>query len=1245
MKVLGSLPSVRSASISFSAACLVVCLLLLSISLTPGLRAQGLSGISGTVTDPSGAVVPEAKVTATNTATGVASHATTTSVGSYIITDLTPGTYTVRVEQPGFAAAVKNGVTVDVSRTSTVDVALTAGTATETVEVTAEQITLETTQPQLGTVIENKIVQEVPVLIGGGPGNIGARDRQIDDYLFIAPGVQGGEFSHRINGGVDFENEVMFNGVVANQSETQGLQSNINPPFEMVSEIQVLTSNFSAQYGLAQGVASYQFASGTNTLHGDVFEILRNTFLNAAGANPPGTTSTAKGPTPTINQHNYGFSVGGPVWIPKLYNGKSKTFFHFSADWFRQNQTDSAVMTVPTQAEVGGDFSALSSPIFVPPTFVAPAGCTAPPPGTQWPGNKIPTACFSALSKSLLQFVPAPALPGLSNNANSLVGVLATRQTNWGFSIDHNLTDKQRIHGSYWRDKYANPGCCDNNAHFNSILSGKKDQPRLGTGLFLTYSNVFRSNLVMTAGFGWMGELNNEFNSHQNVSFGGVGGGTVLPTITFNGPSGNCPNNGQGDPQTPTCWGVNSAGETFSINRKLGLSFDNNWLWTRGRHTFNIGWEIRRSYQDDHECQQCGGGFTFSSRTTANPAAIGTTGSAFASFLLGDADSATRKFALETKLRNFYFAPYIQDDIKLTPKMTVNVGLRWDIMRPFTTDSVKGQPADQIVFFNPAVPNPGAVSPATGQPLLGAASVLGTCSTCVGFSRADTKWTHVSPRLGIAYALNKKTELLAGFALNFLDGGAYEYGDNKLAVGYGNLLAGLTNVNSLGSNVPGYGLWDSTTLGVPQAAPFGPTIFNATGVLHQFGRDPGKYPYSQAWNAGIQRELPYDLYVTVAYVGNRVLHLPSMLNPINQTNPTFLSQFCPTANPTDPTCLMSPSNSAGNNVWTSGPAQLALQSAGFKQASITCPASSNNPGATGTFFTPYTNFLCDYGSGANLSQALLPNPMYNPSESAGGLMNQFDTNGTAFYNALQVQAQKRYKSGLSFLVAYTLSKTMSNTDTGFATFNFGSENRFNQKSEWSIASNDQTHLLNITGVYELPIGPGKPLLNKGGYLAKNILGGWQVSGVFQYASGSPQTVYSNNNDPFLNGFNRANFDPSVPFNLNYNNYYKGLPVFNQSAFSDPGFKAGNEPRVVAVFRNPFNANENVGLAKQFFFGEHVRAELRVEFFNILNRMQICGVGQGLDNNVNDGSTRFGIISSRCQANTPRQGQAFFKVSF
>jgi hypothetical protein len=1209
--------------------------------------AQGLSGISGTVTDSSGAVVADASVTVTNNATNVSTVALTTSAGAYVITDLIPGIYTVKIEKAGFSTGVISAVHVDVSRTTNSDLTLKTGSTSDTVEVVAQQIALETTQPQLGTVIENKLVSDIPTLIGGGPGNIGARDRQIDDYLFLAPGVQGGEFSHRINGGVDFENEVVFNGVVAVQSETQGLQSNINPPFEMIGEVQVLTSQFSAQYGLSQGVASYQFASGTNTLHGDAFEIVRNTILDAAGANPPNPDNRpGKGPTPTINQNNYGFSVGGPVWIPKIYNGKNKTFFHVSADWFRLNLSDQNTFTVPTPAQVGGDFSGYVNgngaqiPIFVPQGFVAPTGCSAPAAGQQWPGNKIPTSCFSSTSASLLSLVPTPNNPGITNNATSSVGVLPTRQTNWGFSIDHNLTDRQKLHASYWRNSYDLVSCCNGGIHVNNELSGLEREPRLGTGFFLTYSNAIKSNLVVTAGFGWMGEINNELNSFLGVSFPAVDGSISLPVIKFNAPFG----------LQPTQWGLNSNGETYSKNRKLGISFDNNWLWTHGRHTMNIGFEIRRSYQDDQECQQCGGSFTFSSLTTANPADLQNTGSAFASYLLGYADASQRQFAIESRLRNIYYAPYFQDDIKITPRLTINAGLRWDILRPFLEND------DNVLFFDPTVANPGALAP-DGTQLLGAANKLGNCAACAGYRRANIHWKDFSPRLGFAYKLNNKTVVLAGFAINFLDGGAYEYGDNKIAVNYGSLLGGIFNVNSLGSNTPGFGQWDGNA--IPQPSPIDFTdrsLLNSTGALRQFGRDPGQIPYTQSWNVGFQRELPNNMFLSVSYVGNRSLHLPSLLNPINQTNPQYLTMFCASANAEDPNCPMSPASP--NAAWTSVVSQADLQVAGFSQASVTCGPNTNHPGLSGTFFTPYSNFLCDYGSGKNLSQALLPYPQFNPSKSCGGICNNFDTNGTASYNAFQVQAQKRFSGGLSFLVAYTLSKTMSNTDTGFSTFNFGSENKFNQKSEWSIAGNDQTHLLAISGVYELPIGPGKKFLNKGGHLAKNIVGGWQLSGVFQYASGTPQTVYSSQgdatNDPFQNGFNRANFDRSAPLKVDYNNYYKGLPIFNTAAFSDAGFAPGNEPRVISQLRNPFNSNENIGLSKHFFFGERVTAELRLEFFNVLNRMQVCGVGQGgsgLDNNVNDGSGHFGLINptgsgnGTCQANTPRQGQGFFKVSF
>ena len=1192
---------------------------------TPRVAAQTTSNITGTVTDTSGALVRGAQVTVENVATHIVSQVITNDAGSYVVADTLPGTYSITVKRDGFTARIINDVHVDVSKDTREDAQLVPGSEEQSVEVNSPAISLETTEPQIGTIIENKITEEIPILIGGGPGNQGPRDRQIDDYLFLAPGVTGGEWSHRIDGGTDYEDTVMFNGVVAVQAETQGYQSNINPPFEMVNEVQVLTSTFSAQYGLGQGVASYQFASGTDKLHGDAFEVLRNTVFNAAGANPGFNADGTRESAPSINEHNFGFSLGGPVPLPGSYNAQHKTFFHVSSDWFRLNQRDTGTMTVPSVAEVNGDFSSLltqATPqtIFVPQGFVAPGGCTAPPPGQPWPGNIIPKGCFSPVSNSLLPLIPAPSLPGLSNNVSSSIGTLPTRQSNWGFSVDHILTETQKLHVSFWRDKYNYTFCCSNNAHFGNALGGATTEPRLGTGLFITYSNVLTPNLIMTAGFGGMGEINNGFNKFTGESLGSVVDGTVLPTISFN-------QNGLSNAPAPTTWGDSTAGSTIAVNRKLGLSFDNNYLWTRGRHTLNIGWELRRAEQDDHECPTCGGSFSFTNRTTADPANIAGTGNAFASFLLGDADASYRRLTQENRLRNFYVGSYIQDDWKVTPRLTINAGLRWDIMVPFTEQH------NDVVYFDPMATNAAAVSPG-GEPLLGAANQLGVS----GYNRAVIPFKHVDPRFGLAYSINSKTVVSAGFSVNHLNGGPYDFGNNKLSLQYGTLLAGIYNVNSHGSNIPGNGQWDLNPLPLPNNTPFSPTEFNSEGALHQFSRNPGAYPYGEYWNVGVQRELPYNLLLSVAYVGNHGVHLPSMVNPINQTDPKYLAMFCASGNLSDPNCAMSPDSP--NFAWTSKVAQADLASAGFSVCSAGTPSAG--------YYAPYCNFMSDYGASAGLSQALLSYPQYNPSESCGGLCNPFDLNGASTYNGLQTGLLKRFTNGLSLLANYTFSKSMSNTDSGFAYANYGSLNKFNQKAEWAVSAADQTQITNLALVYELPFGPGKQFLHEGGSLGKNVWGGWQFSGAFQYGSGTPLTAFTNSSDPLLNGFNRANFDKSVPLHVNYNNYYKGQSAFNTAAFSDPGFAAGNSARNLAELRSPFSSNENFALAKRFFAGEHVDMELRMEFFNVLNRMQVCSP----DTTVSDGPENFGLVqpngnggSSPCQGNTPRQGQAFFKVSF
>jgi len=338
------------------------------------------------------------------------------------------------------------------------------------------------------------------------------------------------------------------------------------------------------------------------------------------------------------------------------------------------------------------------------------------------------------------------------------------------------------------------------------------------------------------------------------------------------------------------------------------------------------------------------------------------------------------------------------------------------------------------------------------------------------------------------------------------------------------------------------------------------------------------------------------------------------LDTPNQVFPSFLNLGCVLLEPWTAT------TNSGSCVSTATP-QSALQNLGFGKD------------ATG-FFSPYANFLNDFGAGQTLNQAIRPFPQYF------GMVDNFDLSGVDHYNSVQAEVQKRFTSGVSFLVAYTLSKTMSNADSGFSTFDETPVDKFNKKQLWAIAGDDREHVLNVSGLYELPLGPGKRFLNRGGMLAKNLLNGWQFGGVFQYSSGTPLRIGANGS-PLRTG-NIANLVAGQSLTVDYNNYYKGLPVFNTGAFSSPGrFAVGDAPRRIEGLRTSFNANENINLAKHFYFSERVGAELRMEFFNILNRMQICDPETNVDN------ANFGRINggSVCQKNSPRTGQAFFKVSF
>jgi hypothetical protein len=1127
---------------------------------TPQAKAQTLASIDGTVTDSSGAVVANAKVSVTNDNTNVTKTATTSAAGTYTVTDLIAGTYTVKVEIAGFQASLHKGVTVEVGRAATVDAILTAGETTQTVEVHEDVIALDTTQPNLNTTIENTVVQALPLEVSGGRG------RQIDSFMFLAPGVTGSTFSHRINGGVDFQSEVVFNGVAMAQSETAGFQTIWNPPFELVNEFSVLRSSFSAQYGLAQGVITYQTASGTNLLHGDGFEIIRNNFFDSRGA--------YNASVPIDQENNFGFSIGGPVIIPKVYNGKNKTFFHLSMEWYIQNQQQTGQFSLPTAAEKAGNFNGLTNSLGQQTLIYDPVhnGCTAGGniPGTPFKGNIIPAACFSPLSASLLQYIPNPTLPGFVNNSQNLQGVFPVRQNPWGFTIDENISDKQSIHGTMWRDRQTSYGGGNDLPQANP-LQNNTYFPDLGTVFLINYTLSITPNLVMTAGASWLGELNFQLpqRTGETPDFPAAPGTPIVPGINFSG---------------PLSTGNYGTSNTDSVNRKLGWVFDNNYLWVKGRHTLNIGWELRRTYQDDNECQQCAGNFNFSNNTTAdpfNPNNLANTGNSFASYLLGTVDSADRIGSQEERLRNWDISGWIQDDFKVNNKLTVNLGVRYDIMVPFTAVG------NYIVYFDSTIPNPGA----NGLP--GAATQFGNCFGCSGVTRAAVHWNHFSPRTGFSYALNSKTVLQGGFSMNYLDGGAYEYGTSKVAVNYGNLLVGSYAQNSTGSTIQGFGSWDTNVAPLPGPTPFSPQIGNATNINAFNPARDGIAPYDLVWSMGVQRELPYNMLLTAAYTGNRGNFLPSQLNPINQINPAYLTQYGPLLGRlvTDPLAV----------------------AAGIK--------------------SPYPSFVSDFGSSATVLQALRPYPMY------AGIFNNFDESGSALYNAMQIQLQKRYTNGLSFLVSYTLSHMQSNTNSGFTSFASASLNKDNQKAEWSVDNNDQPNIIQIAATYELPFGKGKQFGHNANALTNAFIGGWQISPLLSYVQGSPLQVTVAGN-PLGNGTaNRPNLVPGVQIQSSYLNVYKGLPVLNAAAFSDPGqWAIGNEPRYVSSMRLPFNYNENIAASKSFMLTERVQLKLTMEYFNALNRV----VFGSPDTNLND--TNFGkVINS--QANSNRQGQGMITLKF
>jgi Carboxypeptidase regulatory-like domain/TonB dependent receptor len=1160
--------AVRDAGIACSVA------LVLGIVAPPSAAQIGGSGsIQGTVLDTSGAALPGATVTATNVATSVSATRQTTEAGLYVVSPLVPGEYRMTVALDGFQTFVREGIMVDGLTAVGLNVTLQVQGLQQEVVVTGAPTLLATADARLGQTIRNEVYTALPLVMNtGGP-------RDPTAFMFLMPGVQSIGRWGNVMGGQDFTNDTYLDGLPITNAVVQGEGRNLSfgISVEAIEQFQVETSGTAVMYN-GQGASNYVVKSGTNQFHGSAFEYFRHEALDAKAF-----FSTTK---PDDNQHEYGLTLGGPL-------RKSRMFFFAAYDGYRdRRQTPSRLVSIPTLAQRRGDFSALPVPIYDPRT-------TRPhPSGTgfvrdPFPGNVIPPDRLSSISQYFQSFLPDPTDPGLQNNY--LGGNLPTgfNNDNATAKVDLNATARQQIsvmfaHGA--RRQYT-PYRGGGNAQTALPLPYTETRlvEEIPTSAQIKHTFVLGSRWVNQASLGFsrlsVPIFNATIDGRYPIEAGlrGLPAGEAdssFPEVSFAGPN------------APTQWrGTDARAFTEYLNN---YTFQNNLTWTRGKHGITFGFQAQR--MDANERERTYGSlatFGFSNSQTAGFGPTGTlqtnTGHAYASFLLGElnATNITEDSEVATSGRFYGYAFWAQDDYRVTPDLTINLGLRYDIMKPYT------EVYDRWSFMNPDLPNP-AVG---GHP--GAMQFVGSgMNSCGCRTPIDTYYGAVGPRIGSAYSLSDRLVLRAAYGINFSRRGAV--GGRAGARNGTGMLGYSANASFPSSNGfdPSYN-WNN---GVPAYAPppfFDPSL-NAgfvagrgTGGSVTYG-DPeigGRPPRYQNWNAGLQIALASALTASVTYAGSRGDFLGGSGRGYfaNQLDPRFLALG---------NLLSQPANAAN----------IAAAQAIVSGVAL-----------------PYPNFS------GTVAQMLRPFPQYS------GVTDVYGNVARSNYHSLQLTAEKRRTDdGLTVNVNYTFSRTEDD---------LAARTGYNFEQDWAVGVNDQPHVFNAIVVYDLPFGvQGKP--GGGSGFMRAITGGWQISGITQFRSGRPLgSIGAACNLPNA-GTCYADFAPDFSGPVRINGDFGDGDVLGptpptyiaREAFVSPApFTYGNTPRTLAFdLRNPSSFNQDLSVRRDIRIST-TKLVLGIEVFNLFNTVVFGGI------NTNITSAAFGRVSS--QANTPRVAQLKARFEF
>jgi hypothetical protein len=1153
--------------------CVATLVVLLSMScLLWGQVDRG--SITGTVTDATGAVIPGAEVRASNVDTGVETAAITNDVGIYRLLNVPVGTYRVLVSMPGFKTYERTDFRLAVAQTALLNVSLQVGEMSDTITISANSELLNAANPLVATTMQSHIITDLPLSFSGG--------RAVESFAYaVTPAVEGNNWTSFMAGGQSFSKEVLIDGVSAT-SHIQGHIGESSPTMEAVEEFKVQTGGMSAEYGRTSGgVFNFALKSGTNRFSGSVFYYARNEALNANtwmnNWNLARNPDDPRFKRAVDRQHVYGTSAGGPVVIPGVYNGRDRTFVFGAYEKYEQERLVLGPLnrTVPIPEFLDGDFSklltgvqvgtdALGRPVFAGQIF-DPATMRRTPEG-QWvsdpfPGNLIPRERISQVSSRIIDIYRAsyrPMAPDrlINNSATTQYNDPWFHQSQLTMKADHAFSENNKLSGSFiWTQRprvlregggiwdplagetggpLAMSRLQEVGSRRVTVSDGWTIRPNLINTLTLTYNRYRNPSTAMSEGGDWpqkLGLTGTSASQFPSIGFGSAVNGIGTNQIGYNKYD-------------------DGIGATFVVSEAIN--------WIRGSHSLKFGGEFWHMMFNSYPTIGDNLGFGFSNVTTGIPGMgfSNRIGFGFASFLLGEVNSASRWVPSSFYTRRNYGALYLQDDFRVSRNLTLNLGIRWEQTRPLVEKN------NRWSNFNPDIMNK----------TLGVPGALEFASPEKRSFEGKPEWTSFSPRLGFAYRLTDRAVLRSSYGI-FYSPISMQY---WFGIPYGNFGAkGFVGVDNMGTtgNIPRFG-WDNGYPGNYVAPTQNPDYLEWGMVaIDENALKPG---YTQNYDMSVQYSFTSNDMLEVTFMGNdgRRLHDGGLRR--NQPQRSVWED--PKMNPQA-------------WIWDEASAQAAgvpFPYAGFEgQAGFAItpfPQVANTWGPLYYVESPlgsssyrslqfaYTRRL-SAGMGANVS--------YNFSKAKGNSETGFQET----WSATGASDWYRYAPGVQDV--HNL-KEAADTVTSF----------------------DQTHIFKGVATYELPFGRNRKWMVGGNPVVDAILGGWNTSLIFRYSTGFPLGIATNVWYPGWPGAVYADVAPNADFSIKWDKkgFDPGNPAsagnmyFDPSIFSNPtNNKLGNGKRVYDELRSFGGVKEDIGIMKYWGLGEAARLQFRVELLNAFNR--------------------------------------------